>query len=225
MKIALLMAAGPVRNGWTDDEPKHLAPIAGKPLICYTFDQLTERGLYVIVVTKNEAVKAAVPNYFEPTTNYWWTETLLSTLELWEEWTAIINADTVYSNDVMDMLVEEPGPVAFIGDRVHNEILVFTEEMQSHVVNAAEVAIAEAERRKAEKLTKRFKDSYSQGRHTMHFAFYRAIAGLPLVNLEDRVYSPGIHRLLPARDYTCDIDKVEQYRKFLAKHAWARKGK
>jgi len=97
--------------------------------------------------------------------------------------------------------------------------------MQSHVIDAAMVATAEAERRKAEKLTKRFKDNYSQGRHTMHFAFYRAIAGLPLVDLEAHVFAQAIHRLLPAGAYGHDFDKRRTYLKFLAKHAWARRAK
>ena len=226
MKIVLLMAAGPVRNGWSEERPKHLASIEGKPLICYTVEQLNAHGFdNVVVVTHNTAVKEVVPCFFDPAEKQWWTETLLSTRELWDEWTAVVNADTIYSDAAMDMLATEEGPVAFIGDRVHNEILVFTSKMQAYVANAATVATKEAERRKAEELTKRFKDSYSQGRHTMHFAFYRAIAGLPLEDLENRIYSPLVHRLLPPRDYTCDIDKTATYRKFLAKHKWARREK
>ena len=224
MKKVLVMAAGPYKYGWTEKSPKHLALVEGKPLIVRTLDQLSKRGLdNATVITRNKNVQNVVRNYFEPSSNYWWTQTLMSTQELWSDWTAIVNGDTIYSDIAMDMLAAEQGPLMFIGDSIHNEILVFTADMNSRIIAAAETASEYAYRREAEPLSSRFALNYDQGRHTMHFVFYRSIAGLPLENLEDHIYEEKIHKLLPIKDYTHDIDRVQQYNRFLEKHTWSRK--
>ena len=223
--VALILAAGPYRRGWKEQRPKQLALIENQPLILRTLGQLQERGLDdVVVITHNKKIKEATPRHFEPKANRWWTETLLSTQELWSDRTMIVNGDTVYSNEAMNMLAEESRPLTFIGDmaKVHVELLVFTKDRHDLVVHAAEVATAEAERRQAEPLDKRWKTAHMQGFMAMHWAFYGTLAGLPIVYPAKRMYSPKIHRLLSRGDYTFDVDSVVLYERFLVRNPWAR---
>ena len=222
----LILAAGPALRGWTEEAPKQLALIAGEPLILRTLRQLKERGYdeEVIVVTHNKAIQAAVPRYFEPANYYWRSETRLSTQELWAERTIMLHGDTIFSPKAVDAIVAEQSPLMFIGiaDKVHAEAFVFTAEGQDRVRAAAqaatEMAYAGAEAPLLGELG--LTTPYLQGERHMHWAFYRALSGLPLQNLTRRVFTPEIHRILLS-DYTRDIDSPKQHAQFCANHKGA----
>lgn len=207
--VVLLMAAGPYKHGWTEDAPKQMALIASEPLILRTLRQLGERGYdeNVIVVTHNDAIKAAVPRWFHPEAHTWWSETLLSTRELWEERTITMNADTVFAPQIIDCILADPGPFMFHGnDRIHKEAMIFTATEQERVI-AASAAATEA--------------GHRDGFRVMHWTFFCMMTGLPLENLSENKYSPECQRITSG--YTFDIDSTSKYRRFLAKHEWARK--
>ena len=224
----LILAAGPARKGWTNANPKQLAYVQGKPLIVRTIDQLNKRGYTndVVVVTKYKRIKEVSPRYFIPAKNYWRTETILSTQELWDERTIIIHGDTIFSDVAMDAIVAEPGPLMFIGidDMLHAEAFIFTAEAQAKVKRAAKVASKMAYMGKAAPLSPKYPrldSGYQQGCFFMHWAFYRELSGWPIEDLYENAYNPLIHKMI-SHDYTCDIDTPEQHAQFLARHKWAR---
>ena len=222
----LILAAGPEVRGWKHEHPKHLAIIEGKPLVLRTLEQLKERGYddNVVVVTKHSAIKRVVPRHFEPASSRWRSETLLSTQELWADRTIVIHGDTIFSPAAMDFIVAEQGPLALIsvGDRVHTEALVFTAEVQDKVRDAAIIATSMGDAGKVAPLPKRssIPNKYHLGGRYMHWAFYRALSGLPIEKLTDRVFTKRIHRVLH-QDYTCDIDSPQKYAAFRKRHKWA----
>jgi len=223
----LILAAGPASRGWTEENPKQLAIIEGKPLIVRTLDQLKERGYddNVMVVTRSKVIQAIVPRYFEPAVNIWRSQTILSAQELWADRTVIIHGDTIFSDAAMDFIIAEQGPLALIsvGDKVHTEAWVFTKEVRGHVIESLKVAGQVAIKENTAPLSKRrkFLNGYHQAVVRMHWAFYRALSGLPIENLDSRVFNPDIHRVLKS-DYTCDLDSPGYYVKFIKRHKWAR---
>ena len=219
----LILAAGPYRHGWTEDAPKHLALIAGEPLILRTLRQLKERGYdeEVVVVTHNKAIQAVVPRYFEPAKFYWRSETLLSTRELWGERTIVLHGDAVFSSRFMDALVAAPEPFMFIGigNLLHTEAFVFTD--QALVLKAAKVATEAAYAGEVEPKPKNVGQNtpHGWGHQYEHWWFYYTLSGLPPVLA--RHFDPKIHRIITG-DYTRDIDTPEKYSQFLSKNEWAR---
>ena len=221
----LILAAGPAWRGWTEETPKQLALIAGEPLILRTIRQLKEHGYdeEVTVITRNKAIQAAVPRYFEPAYYYWRTETLLSTQQLWAERTIILHGDVIFSPENIDPIVAEQGPLMFIGidDKLHAEALVFTAEAR-HTVRAA--AKAGTDRAYAGEAGPKPENVWQNtprrwGHQYMHWWFYYTLSGLPPVLAFH--FNPKIHRVIES-DYTFDIDTPEKYRLFLLKHKWAR---
>lgn len=199
------MAAGPYKHGWTEAKPKHLAMIGGEPLILRTLRQLRERGYdeNVTVVTHNDAIKVAVPRWFHPTAHTWWSETLLSTQELWEERTITMNADTIFSPLMIDRILSDPGPLAFHGGSwVHKEAMIFTAEEQERIIEAAKRATIAG---------------YEHDWRAMHWTFYCMVTGLPI---KENQYNAEFHHI--TSDYTFDVDSMSKYQKFLAEHKWAR---
>ena len=225
--VALILAAGPASRGWTEENPKQLAVIEGKPLLVRTVDQLRERGYddQVVVVTRSKLIQAVSPRYFEPEVCTWRTQTILSTRALWADRTIIIHGDTIFSPKVMDFIVGEQGPLALIsvGDKVHTESWVFTKEVQNRVMKSLKVAerVAIMDSKDSLPVKKRYRTHYHQTLVRMHWALYRALSGLPIEDLDARVFNPGIHRVLEP-DYTCDLDSPRYYARFLKRHKWAR---
>ena len=200
----LILAAGPYRHGWTEKAPKHLALIAGEPLILRTLRQLKKRGHdeNVIVVTHNKAIQAVVPRYFDPPLHAEWSETLLATRELWQERTITFNGDTIFSPLIMDKILASQDSIMFYGrDWVHKEAMVFTSEKQKAVVEAALATIAA-------------KVGFN--------LFYCMMCGLKFLEMK-RAWCKEYHQV--THDYTFDIDSPERYKQFLSKHKWARNPK
>ena len=213
MKIAvLILAAGPSWRGWTKEAPKQLALIEGKPLIVRTLDQLKERGYddNVMVVTHNEAIQAVVPRYYIPSKHQFWHETLVYTRELWGDRTIILNGDTIYSPEVIDMILADQTSLMFYGKlngkMSHMNGMAFDKTENERVVNAAKKATRET----------RIK---SEARIKLSWGMYHVLFGLPL---RTRNAPCDVWMAQAADDYTCDIDKPEFYAKFLEKHEWAR---
>jgi len=221
----LILAAGPMWRGWTEEAPKQLAPIAGEPLILRTIRQLKERGYddNVTVITLNKAIQAVVPRYFEPAKNYWRWETLASTKELWEERTIILHGDTIFSPKAMDTIVDTRAPFMFIGiaNKLHAEAYVFTD--QDLVLRAANAAIEAAYAGEAGPKPKNVSQNTPRrwGHQFGHWWFYYTLCGLPPVLAAH--FNPEIHRAIKG-DYTFDIDSPTKYANFLRRNKWASSG-
>lgn len=218
----LILAAGPAWRGWTEKTPKQLALIAGEPLILRTLRQLKERGHEdVIVVTRNKAIQAAVPRYFEPSTFYWRTETLAATKELWEERVIILHGDVVFSERAMDAIVASQEPFTFIGigTQLHAEAFVFTDHVL--VLKAAKAATEAAYAGEAGPKPRGVRQNTPRrwGCQYMHWWFYCTLSGIPPVLAFH--FDPKIHRIIED-DYTFDVDTPETYKLFLSEHRWAR---
>ena len=222
----LILAAGPAWRGWTVETPKQLALIAGEPVILRTIRQLKERGQeHVIAVTHNKAIQAVVPRYFKPAKFYWRTETLLSTQELWDERTIVLHGDTIYSPKIMDAIVATQEPFMFIGigNKLHVEAYAFTD--QDLVLRAANMAtdaayVCEAGPAPEYLIAEGLTPKQCAGFY-MVWTFYRALSGLPPVEMPWLAFNPKIHRIVK-NDYTFDIDTPQRYKQFFSKHKWAR---
>lgn len=209
--VILIMAAGPAWRGWTAENPKQLALIAGEPLILRTLRMLNERGHKdTIVVTHNAAIQNTVPTYFDPPKHRYWYETLLSTRLLWGERTIVFNGDTIYSPEVLDTVLADQSRLMFFGkfdgNMSHLNAMAFDASEHGRITSAAKKTIQAVLKKRG-------------GRIQHSWGLYYYLHNLPLRNRNAPTKSFCAQA---ADDYTCDIDKPEKYMDFLKRHTWAR---
>lgn len=106
----------------TDDRPKCMVPIAGKPLLHHQFDALSAAGVSPIAVVRGymkDSVTAPGAHYFE---NPRWAESnMVVSLQAASEWlsaaTCIISySDIVYNDKTAHTLVRAPGDIVIVYD-------------------------------------------------------------------------------------------------------------
>jgi hypothetical protein len=200
--ISLIMAAGD-NTRWNGRIPKQLAEIGGQPLIQRTYRQASLYRGSPIIVTHNPAIKALELNCFEPQFRRWIVETLLSTRQLWQERTAVLLGDVIYSDYTMRLLLANRDPLAVYGFKWEIVGLSFDSEAWGDVILALENAKHNAEKGGRGKL----------------WEFYRSYCHIPL-EATDYVECSVFNEV---EDYTNDIDSMQEYWLFLQNNPWAGK--
>lgn len=184
-----------------------MAMIAGEPLIVRTLGQLRERGHdeNAVVVTHNDAIKTAVPRWFEPEKRRWWPETLLNTRALWQKRNIVLNGDVIFTSHVLGKILDDMASPAFHGQPKEAFSFSFSNKITDRVVTALEVAIEDAKK--------------GGGMAGLIWPFEHALCGL---RMRSRQHDSNVYRIYPQPGPVCDIDKYQQYKAYLQKNKWAR---
>lgn len=129
---AVILAAGrgSRMGGLTDDIPKCLTPLAGKPLIQWQLDALHQVGITKIAVVRGYLAEKLQSDAYMVFDNYRWSETnMVASLACATEWleaqTCIVSyGDIVYHPDVVKRLINAEGVLAITYDRLWYELWV-----------------------------------------------------------------------------------------------------
>lgn len=201
-KVVLIMASHSGRR-WKGKPPKHLIRIAGEKLILRTIRQLRKRGAFPIVVTHLPYIQEIVPKFFVPEERRWYAETLLSTRELWRDKVVVLQGDVVYTNAVMNEILNGAYQLClyrFSATKEGIHGLVFHGKHSESVATALGTIVTNAER---------------DPQHNM------GDQGFLSRHLNEQM--PGsVYEVILPRDYTRDFDHRKDYKAFLAKNPWAR---
>lgn len=201
-EVVLIMASHPGRR-WKGKTPRHLIRIAGEKLILRTIRQLRKRGVFPIVVTHLPYIREIVPRFFAPEKRRWYAETLLSTRGLWHGKVVVLQGDVVYTNAVMNEILNGAYQLCLyrfsvIREGIHG--FVFHGKHSESVAAALGTIVTNAER------------------DPQH---YMGDQGFLSRHLNEQM--PGsVHEVILPRDYTRDFDRRADYKAFLAKNPWAR---
>jgi len=206
----LILAAGPNRRGWSDEKPNWLAKIEGKPLIVRTLDQLKGLGFQATVVSHNKKMRKMVKDCFIPKVHGAWSETLMSTKALWADRTVVLHGDVIFSEKLLQKILNEQRLLQFHGRPGSAFAFVFKRDVHPEVIAALEVAIAD------------YKVRTIARDNGLIWQFYRALCGFPLHPKNHR--GDRLYTLSKAGEYPKDLDSVADYEKFLKDYPWAVKG-
>jgi choline kinase len=187
----LILAAGTgMRFG---KRPKQLYGLPrGETILSRMVRQIRSRGHEPILVTHNNKLKDAADSLgiqvFEPTKHGWTVETLLSTLERWNDRTIVFLGDVIYSMRVMNEVFACDDQIRVFGDEYEIFAVVFCRSVWEKVSRVLREVIA------------------MRGKGTLRW-FYQQYCGFPIggSEVEDAVF----HRICYIEDYTMDIDTPE----------------
>lgn len=197
---ALILAAGKGTR-WHGLPVKQLLDIInGEPLIMRIVRQVKARGRTPIVVTHHKSIADAVyphANIYAPAKHDKTCETLLSCKSLWGEHTPVLLGDTIYSKNIMDMILTRRRPITFFGDRWEIYALSFMREAWEEIEYGIQKAIL-----------------HRAGRLRY---LYRALVGRKLDDQEseEELRAQPIFHYMSWADWTTDIDKQDQYNLFI----------
>lgn len=201
---------------------RHLIPIAGEPLILRQIRQHREyapRAL-PIVVTHHEDIKKAVIGkalLFEPPAQQrrWYPETLWSTIQAWDDHTAVFMGDAVYPDEVVSGILRFLArDDLFIHGKPYGDFdaaVTFSRKHHRRVALACHRAVKGIEEYKAE----HGKDAWvgSTG------PFMRALHDIDLWTAPDKL-DYEYHRVIDV-GFSKDFDRPGQYDAWLKNNEWA----
>lgn len=197
--IALIMAGdfSPLEDG---GPTRQMLPISGEPLLQRTWKQLQPFGIPILIVADHRSICNVFDNCIapDPQSNTG-AMMLLDTQSVWGDRTFVLMGDTVYSDDVINMIMSNENDLSFYGD--HSEIygVVFEKNQINRVVDALE--------------------NVGAGYSWWLWVFYRMLCGFDATSHR---FDDLIYHFIPEGDYTRDFDSIDYYHKFLREHEWAR---
>ena len=197
----LILAAGNT-HPWPGDTPRHLAPIHGEPLLHRTIRQLGERGHRPVLVTDR-------PHYAHPGADLaapqpprsGWVQEMEPSRHLWapDGPTVILYGDTVYSEAILDALVND------WGDPWH----VYARMTPSAITGKADGemfgwAIAPRHHHTLDEARDRVVHAYLRGivDRALSWEVYRDAVGIPM-----RLHAAELVHMVQWDDETDDLDE------------------
>jgi hypothetical protein len=191
--ISLILAAGEaVRFNGT---LKQLLPVGDKTIITRMLVQLRERHTRAIIVTHKGAISCCHSRFHDPENHDTVCDSLLSTDHLWDDRTIVLLGDVVYSENVMDMIVNCHSPIRVFGNTWEIFALVFDKSVHTKVKKHLRIA----RKHKLGKLR----------------YFYRSYCGFDLDVEEIESEPPECDVFHYVRDWTRDVDSQYEHERLL----------
>jgi hypothetical protein len=179
---------------------KQLLPAGDKTIIERIVDQVVSRSYIPYIVTCNQQIMDAMGMgyaypFLMPSEHELTCETLLSTIEIWNERTIVLLGDVLYSTQIMDAIFRCEDPIRVFGNVSEVFAITFTKRVHSQVVRALQQAI-KAYPEHPGKLRTFYK---------IYCGFDPGQAEKPGIPLDDQVF-------WYSRDWTMDVDTEEEYK-------------
>jgi len=179
------------------DCTRQLVPITGKPLLQRTWEQIQPFGFHTVIVTPHESIYSLFPYHFEPKRYDLGAQTLLSTKSIWGDRTFVLMGDTLYSGEVVNIIMSSETGLGFYGNKDEISGIVFDTVHSDAIITALEQV----------------------GTHKpWSWVFYRLLCGF---GIREHSFDDRYH-FIPDGDPTRDFDSVRVYHKFLEEHSWAK---
>ena len=182
--------------------PKQLINIGGETILGRTVRMVRQMGINDISsVTHNERLVVRGCRFYKPKSYKWAVETLLSSSELWTEWTLVLLGDVFFTPTAIQAICMSKKDIQFLGRCSGNKYNArkFGEIFALKFHISKKKLIQEAAMKVIEQC-----DKIALGNM---WDLYHTIAGLPIrtfENVEDRLF-------LEIHDLTDDFDRPEDY--------------
>lgn len=184
--------------------PKQLIKIGSETILERTVRMARQMGIDDITsVTHNENLVIRGCRYYEPKSNRWTVETLLSSSELWTEWTLVLLGDVFFTPTAIQSICMSKKDIQFLGRSSMNKYngrklgeifaLKFNIIKRKVIQEAAMKVIAQCEGKALGNI----------------WDLYHTIAGLPIrtyENVENELF-------LEVHDFTDDFDRPKDYKR------------
>ena len=205
----VILASG-VAQRWGGLQHKQLVPIAGRPLLLRTIEQLATRwDVRPTVVTHHEPIAQTVDNMtdtlaLESNERRWIAETALNSRAAWGDPTLLLAGDVYWTDAALDLACHfnTGGPVRYlvtqgpVGDDIVG--LWFRRRHRNRVARALNHAVQHAQ---------------LHGGGGKLWQSYRSLCGFPLTRHRlEQVHAVRIN------DETTDFDSLRDYQRFLRQH-------
>lgn len=189
---------------WPQEKPKQLLPVGDETVIGRTVCMVRERGYEPVVVTHNSVIITTLPgvDIMYPSGRRWLIETLMSTRKRWTEINTVLWSDVIYSDAVLDAMLAEDAPIRFYGKWGDGFGLVWRKD-NNRVWQGMQVVLQDA-------IEEDHRDHFSVGRS---WELYRWFLGSDLHKHIGTDESTELFERVPDDDYTCDIDKPEDWQR------------
>lgn len=197
---ALVMAAGDSTR--FNGHVKALLKVDGETLIQRTARQtIAQIGHNPTVISHLPDAFYGLPGFY-PHKRRYWAETLLSTADLWEDKTIILQGDVYYTDVVIQQVFDTVAPITYFRNGGYNSYETYAVTFQK--------GIAEVYKHLLRSFIARADERGTDERRTWNTRFYQYLCdnGLALKTV-----------IVPETDETTDFDNEKDYHAWLKAHA------